>query len=132
MLEKCFCADPGKDIIYVGVMAHIFSSHVSVQTLHQGVAAAARVTHLQKVANWEQMFARLSIMDKTKVDDGTAERCVVIVCSNSTYHEPESMILSLVGKSKVIVGFAERCVVKVRNESNNRHVSTTLVTDGYD
>mmetsp|Transcript_78968 Transcript_78968/g.128021 ORF Transcript_78968/g.128021 Transcript_78968/m.128021 type:complete len:566 (-) Transcript_78968:371-2068(-) len=44
------------------------------EILQQEVAAAARVMHLQKVANWEQMFARLSIMDKTKVDDGTAER----------------------------------------------------------
>jgi len=113
-------------------MAHIFSSHISVQTLQQKVAAAARVTHLQKVADWEQMFARLSIMDKTKVDDGTAERCVVKVCSNSKYHEPDPMILSLVGQSKIDDGFAERCVVKVCTKSNYQLDLTTLVAYGYD
>jgi hypothetical protein len=49
------------------------------ESLQRELAAAARIKHLEKIENWERMFNGLPVMEKTKIDEGTAEKLCAAV-----------------------------------------------------
>ena len=49
------------------------------ESLQRELAAAARIKHLEKIENWERIFNGLPVMEKTKVDEGTAEKLCAAV-----------------------------------------------------